>query len=63
MDLVDYDDLKAIEDKLKNNPNYCAVLLEPIQGERGTVVPSSGYITGVMKICKKYNVLFICDEV
>jgi ornithine--oxo-acid transaminase len=30
MDLVDYDDLKAIEDKLKNNPNYCAVLLEPI---------------------------------
>ena len=45
------------------DPNVCAFMVEPIQGEAGVIVPSSGYLQGVRDICTKYNVLFIADEV
>ena len=38
-------------------------MVEPIQGEAGVIVPSDGYLSGVRKLCTKYNVLFIADEV
>jgi ornithine--oxo-acid transaminase len=38
-------------------------MMEPIQGEAGVVVPHEGYLKGVSELCKKYNVLFIADEV
>ena len=38
-------------------------MVEPIQGEAGVVVPDEGYLSGVKKLCNKYNVLFIADEV
>ena len=37
-------------------------MVEPIQGGR-VIVPSDGYLSGVRKLCTKYNVLFIADEV
>lgn len=40
-----------------------AILLEPIQGEAGIVVPPQGYLKGVRDLCKKHNVLLICDEI
>ncbi|KAI9008821.1 pyridoxal phosphate-dependent transferase [Phycomyces nitens] len=40
-----------------------AILIEPIQGEGGYVVPPKGYLEGVRAICDKYNILMICDEV
>ncbi|AMD22065.1 HGL275Wp [Eremothecium sinecaudum] len=40
-----------------------AVILEPIQGEAGIVVPPEGYLAGVQALCRKHNVLFICDEI
>ncbi len=61
-DLVPYDDLDALEKELKD-PNVAAFMVEPIQGEAGVVVPSSGYLSGVRQLCDKYNVLFIADEV
>lgn len=61
-DIVDYDDLAALEAKLKN-PNVCAFMVEPIQGEAGVRVPSDGYLKGVRQLCDKYNVLFIADEI
>jgi acetylornithine/succinyldiaminopimelate/putrescine aminotransferase len=39
------------------------MMLEPIQGEAGVVVPPDGYLTGVRQLCDKYNVLMIADEV
>lgn len=39
------------------------IFVEPIQGEAGVVVPDDSYLTGVAEICKKYNVLFIADEI
>jgi len=58
-----YNDLDALEKALKANPNVCAFMVEPIQGEAGVVVPHEGYLKGVRELCSKYNVLFIADEV
>ena len=61
-DLIPYNDLEALENELKD-PNVCAFMVEPIQGEAGVIVPNDGYLKGVSELCKKYNVLFIADEV
>ena len=61
-DLIAYNDLIALENELKD-PNVCAFMVEPIQGEAGVIVPDPGYLSSVRKICDKYNVLFIADEV
>lgn len=61
-DLIPYNDLNALERELQD-PNVCAFMVEPIQGEAGVVVPDEGYLKGVSDLCKKYNVLFIADEV
>ena len=61
-DLIPYNDLDALENELKD-PNVCAFMVEPIQGEAGVIVPNDGYLKGVSDLCKKYNVLFIADEV
>tara|TARA_Y100000385_G_scaffold125830_1_gene130849 strand:+ start:3289 stop:4509 length:1221 start_codon:yes stop_codon:yes gene_type:complete len=61
-DLIPYNDLEALESELKD-PNVAAFMVEPIQGEAGVVVPDEGYLEGVRKLCNKYNVLFIADEV
>lgn len=61
-DLVDYDNTVQLEQALQN-PNVCAFMVEPIQGEAGVLVPSVGYLKRVRDLCTKYNVLFIADEV
>ena len=61
-DLIPYNNLDALEQELKD-PNVCAFMVEPIQGEAGVVVPDEGYLAGVRSLCDKYNVLFIADEV
>ena len=61
-DLIPYNDLNALETELKDS-NVAAFMVEPIQGEAGVVVPDEGYLEGVRKLCDKYNVLFIADEV
>jgi ornithine--oxo-acid transaminase len=61
-ELVDYNDLIALEEAIKD-PNTAAFMVEPIQGEAGVIVPTEGYLKGVRKLCTKYNVLFIADEV
>lgn len=61
-DLIPYNNLEALEKELQDF-NVCAFMVEPIQGEAGVVVPDQGYLEGVRKLCDKYNVLFIADEV
>ncbi len=60
---IEYDNLVALEDALKNNKNVAGFLVEPIQGEAGVYVPSEGYLVKAKALCEKYNVLFIADEV
>jgi ornithine--oxo-acid transaminase len=59
--IVPYGDLDAIADAVDDTT--VAVLLEPIQGEAGVIVPPPGYLTGVRKLCSQRNVLFIADEI
>ena len=61
-DLIPYNNLEALEKELKDF-NVAAFMVEPIQGEAGVVVPDKGYLEGVRRLCDKYNVLFIADEV
>lgn len=58
---VPFGDAEAIEKAITSNT--CAVLIEPIQGEAGIIVPPEGYLSKVRKICTDNNVLFILDEI
>lgn len=61
---VPYNNIEAIENKLKNDgENICAIMLEPIQGEAGVIVPDDEYLKNVKQLCEQYNVLLICDEI
>lgn len=62
-EIIPYNDLGALENVLKSDPNIAGFMVEPIQGEAGVVVPDEGYLKGVRDLCTKYNVLFIADEV
>ncbi len=59
---IEYDNLEALENALKKD-NIAGFLVEPIQGEAGVYVPSENYLSKAKALCKKYNVLFIADEV
>jgi ornithine--oxo-acid transaminase len=59
--LVPFGDAGAIEQEITGNT--CAVLIEPIQGEAGIVVPPEGYLRDLRAICDRHNVLLILDEV
>jgi len=58
---VKYGDASAIEAAI--TPNTAAVMLEPIQGEGGVIIPPGGYLKQVAEICKKNNVLLLADEI
>ena len=60
---IEYDNLVALEEALKNNNNVAGFLVEPIQGEAGVYVPSEGYLAKAKALCEAHNVLFIADEV
>jgi len=60
-DYVPFNDLQGLEKAIDDS--VCAVMLEPIQGEGGVVVPKTGYLKGVKEICRKKKVLLIFDEV
>jgi len=61
---IPYNDLAALEETLINDAqNIAAFLVEPIQGEAGVYVPDENYLKNALELCKKYNVLFIADEV
>lgn len=58
---VPYGDAAKLEAAI--TPNTAAFLVEPIKGEGGIIVPPEGYLRECEAICKKHNVLLICDEI
>ena len=61
---IPYNDVNALAQVFeKQGKNIAAFLVEPIQGEAGVFVPDDGYLKACFDLCKKYNVLFVADEV
>lgn len=60
--VIPYDDIPALRKALED-PEVCAFLVEPIQGERGVYTPAPDYIAQAIALCKERNVLFIADEI
>ncbi|WP_053704275.1 ornithine--oxo-acid transaminase [Streptomyces sp. WM6368] len=60
-EIVPYGDLTALAHAVTENT--VAVLLEPIQGEAGVLVPPAGYLRGVRELTRERNVLFMADEI
>ncbi len=64
---VDYGDIKDLEREMKKlvdlGEDIAAIILEPVQGEAGAVVPPDDYLPRVRQLCNDYNILLILDEV
>ncbi len=58
---ISYGDAEALEAAITDNT--AAFLVEPIQGEAGIVMPPPGYLAKCAELCKRHNVLLICDEI
>jgi ornithine--oxo-acid transaminase len=58
---VNYGDADALERAI--SANTCAILIEPIQGEGGVIVPPDGFLKRAWALCKEHNVLFAADEI
>jgi acetylornithine/N-succinyldiaminopimelate aminotransferase len=58
---VPFNDLESLDQAL--DESVCAVMLEPIQGEGGVVLPDAGYLKGVKALCQDREALLIFDEV
>ncbi|SDF26252.1 aspartate aminotransferase family protein [Sporolituus thermophilus] len=58
---VPFGDLVALEQAIDNDT--AAVIVEPIQGEGGIIVPPDDYLPGVRRLCDRHGALLICDEV
>ncbi|MFF9482236.1 ornithine--oxo-acid transaminase [Streptomyces sp. NPDC014733] len=59
--IVPYNDLAALEAAI--DETTAAVLIEPIQGEAGVVIPDDGYLTGVRELTRRHGCLFVADEI
>jgi len=61
--LLDYNNIKQLHNFLDKNPHTVSVMLEPIQGEGGIIIPHDNYLRDVRQLCDEYTVLMIADEV
>jgi glutamate-1-semialdehyde 2,1-aminomutase len=59
-----FNDLAAIETLVKENKGeIAAIIIEPVPGNMGCIIPQAGYLEGIRSICDKENIVFIIDEV
>lgn len=59
---IPYNDIRAMQDALSRE-NTIGILVEPVQGEAGVIVPSNDYIPAIRQTCNQTNTLFIADEI
>lgn len=59
--IVPYGDIDALAAAI--SPNTAALLIEPIQGEAGIVIPPQGFLKAARELCDKHNILLVADEI
>ncbi len=59
--IIPYGDAGAFEEAI--TPNTVAILLEPIQGEAGVIIPPAGYLKEVRRLCNEHNIALVLDEI
>ena len=59
--LLPYGDLESVAAAI--GPRTAAILVEPIQGEGGVIIPPAGFLAGLRKLCDEHDALLICDEI
>ena len=60
---VDFADLDGAERALRDGPGIGALVIEPIQGRAGVIVPPDGYLRGLRALCDAHGVLLVLDEI
>jgi len=60
---IDYNDIAALEALVNSSHTVVAVLVEPVQGEGGVIIPSEDYLNNVQKICQQNDWLLMLDEI
>ena len=60
---IAFNDIEALESSVNTIENIVAIMVEPIQGEGGIVIPNKNYLKTIRSICDKNNLLMIVDEV
>jgi acetylornithine aminotransferase len=60
---IPYNDLDAVRDAARNDPNVVAILVEPVQGEGGIIIPDEGYLASLREICDENGWLLMLDEI
>jgi acetylornithine aminotransferase len=60
---VPFDDVEAVRQVARNNPNVVAILVEPVQGEGGIHIPADDYLQQLREICDQHQWLLMLDEV
>lgn len=62
-EILPYNNIEALEKAFAAEPNLAGVLVEPIQGEAGVVVPDDAFLLRLRELCTEHNALFIADEI
>lgn len=60
---VPYNDIAAVEEVVRLDPNIVAILVEPVQGEGGVNVPAIEYLREIRSLCDKHGLLLMLDEI
>lgn len=60
---VPYGDIGALRTELREHPGRACVIVEPVQGEAGVIVPPAGYLSAVSALCAEFGALLVIDEI
>jgi len=59
--LIDYGNINALREAI--TPNTAGLLIEPIQGEGGIIIPQEGFLKEAYQLCRENNIIFMADEI
>lgn len=61
--IAPYGEIDTVKEIIQSDKNIAAIIIEPIQGEAGVIIPPAGFLKALHTLCNDQNVLFIADEI